>query len=64
MFKEIQKQTFDKSQINAWTCMLREIWKDDIETITRKLTIQARDKFIWTEGIAEYIELEVSKILN
>lgn len=64
MFKELQKQRFDKSQINACCSMLFCIWGNDVETIRTKLIMQVQDKFIWEDGITEYINLEVSKISN
>lgn len=60
--QEKPKTELDKSQINKWACMLMDIWKDDVDTIHRKLLIKAKDTFIWSNEVDEYIMETVLKI--
>jgi hypothetical protein len=60
--QEKPKINFNKSMVNAWASFLFCIWKDDVDTIHKKLLIKAQDTFIWSNEVEDYITETVLKI--
>lgn len=57
-----EKGLADKGTINNWICFLSDVWKDDIDTIRKKLVTNIQDRFIWNEGTKNYVNEMILKL--